>query len=128
MEADDEALKVRERQEVKVKVQRSLQEAALPPGGPGDSEEGRAAQRWAPHPAAWMLNHPEAQRGTEPVAYLATPAPPKGATGPRWQDLDVWGDLEEALQRRNPQGRGPAIQALAGGAPGPGAQDPPTHV
>ena len=27
MEADDEALKVRERQEVKVKVQRSLQEA-----------------------------------------------------------------------------------------------------
>ena len=54
MEADDEALKVRERQEVKVKVQRSLQEAEaqsfqlyhpqVDQGGPGDSEEGRAAQ------------------------------------------------------------------------------------
>ena len=47
MEADDKALKVRERQEVKVKVQRSLQEAEVPalppPGGLGDPEEGRAA-------------------------------------------------------------------------------------
>ena len=37
MEADDEALKVRESQEIKVKV------ALPPPGGPGDQEEGRAA-------------------------------------------------------------------------------------
>ena len=50
MEADDEALKVRERQEVKVKVQRSLQEAEAQsfqlyhPQVAGDSEEGRAAQ------------------------------------------------------------------------------------
>ena len=45
------SMEVRERQEVKVKVQRSLQEAEAQSfqlyhllGGPGDSEEGRAAQ------------------------------------------------------------------------------------
>ena len=48
MEADDEALKVRERQGQGAAVPaggRGSELPALPPpGGPGDSEEGRAAQ------------------------------------------------------------------------------------
>ena len=38
------------------------------------------------------------------LAPLGDEEAPRGAT-------DVWGDLEEALQRRNRQGRGPAIQS-----------------